>query len=175
MRVDEESGNDIKDILSHSIMIQREWSRKEPISLPLCQQKERDDGSEKNRTVERAINKIISAGSNAGKGVAPWECDPRLIRAGGRSRGLQSKARQGVDRTGSGGSWIFANLQKSTTSRTSHGRHPFPQSAGRQKYERHPFPRKATSQNPPCLGSGCILEGRILGYHRIGVLQNICA
>ena len=25
MRVDEESGNDIKDILSHSLMIQREW------------------------------------------------------------------------------------------------------------------------------------------------------
>ena len=35
MRVDKESGNDIKDILSHSVMIQREWSRKEPISLPL--------------------------------------------------------------------------------------------------------------------------------------------
>ena len=35
MRAVEESGNDIKDILSHSLMIQKEWSRKEPISLPL--------------------------------------------------------------------------------------------------------------------------------------------
>ena len=35
MRVDEESGNDIEDNLSHSVMIQKEWSRKEPISLPL--------------------------------------------------------------------------------------------------------------------------------------------
>ena len=36
------SGNDIKDNLSHSVMIQKAWSRKEPISLPLCRQK-RDD------------------------------------------------------------------------------------------------------------------------------------
>ena len=54
----------------------------------------------------------MSAGRNAGKDVAPWECDLRLIRAGGRSRGLQSKAWTG---RGPGGSWIFANLQKSTT------------------------------------------------------------
>ena len=53
MRVVEESGNDIMDILSHSVMIQREWSRKEPISLPLWRQKERGDVSEKERTMER--------------------------------------------------------------------------------------------------------------------------
>ena len=40
MRVDEENGNNIKDILTHSVMIQKEWSRKEPISLPLCQRNE---------------------------------------------------------------------------------------------------------------------------------------
>ena len=56
MRVDEESGNDIMDILSHSVMIQREWSRKEPISFPLWRQKERDYMSEKKRTVERVMN-----------------------------------------------------------------------------------------------------------------------
>ena len=53
MRIDEESGNDIKNILSHSVMIQREWSRKEPSSFPLWRQKERDDVSEKERTMER--------------------------------------------------------------------------------------------------------------------------
>ena len=56
MRVVEESGNDIKDILSHSVMIQREWSRKELISFPLWRQKERDYVSEKKRTVERVMN-----------------------------------------------------------------------------------------------------------------------
>ena len=40
MRVDEENGNNIKDILTHSVMIQKEWSRKEPISLPLFQRNE---------------------------------------------------------------------------------------------------------------------------------------
>ena len=34
------SGDDIKDILSHSVMIQREWSRKEPISFPLVRRNE---------------------------------------------------------------------------------------------------------------------------------------
>ena len=34
------SGNDIEDNLSHSVMIQREWSRKELISLPLVRQNE---------------------------------------------------------------------------------------------------------------------------------------
>ena len=28
----------------------------------------------------------------SGRVVAPWECDPRLTRAGGRSRGLRRKA-----------------------------------------------------------------------------------
>ena len=35
MRAVEESGNDIKAFLSHSVIIQREWSSKEPISFPL--------------------------------------------------------------------------------------------------------------------------------------------
>ena len=47
MRVDEESGDDIKDILSHSVMIQREWSSKELLSFPLWRQKERDGVSER--------------------------------------------------------------------------------------------------------------------------------
>ena len=34
------SGDDIKDILSHSVMIQREWSRKELISFPLVRRNE---------------------------------------------------------------------------------------------------------------------------------------
>ena len=34
------NGNDIKAFLFHSVMIQREWSRKEPISLPLVRQNE---------------------------------------------------------------------------------------------------------------------------------------
>ena len=55
MSVDEGSGNDIKDILFHSVMIQREWSRKELISLPLWRQKERDYVSEKKRTVVREL------------------------------------------------------------------------------------------------------------------------
>ena len=38
--ITKESGNDIKDILTHSVMIQREWSRKEPISFPLCRRNE---------------------------------------------------------------------------------------------------------------------------------------
>ena len=38
--ITKESGNDIKAILFHSVMIQREWSRKEPISLPLCRRNE---------------------------------------------------------------------------------------------------------------------------------------
>ena len=44
----------------------------------------------------RFLNNLTSAGSAAGKGVAPWECVPRHIRAGGRSRGLQSKAWTGL-------------------------------------------------------------------------------
>ena len=35
MRVDEESGNDIKAFLFHPVMIQREWSSKGSISFPL--------------------------------------------------------------------------------------------------------------------------------------------
>ena len=42
MRVDEESGDDIKAFLSHSVMIQREWSSKELLSFPLWRQKEKD-------------------------------------------------------------------------------------------------------------------------------------
>ena len=34
------SGKDIKAFLFHSDMIQREWSRKEPISFPLCRRNE---------------------------------------------------------------------------------------------------------------------------------------
>ena len=40
MRSDEERGKKCKGILSHSVMIQREWSRKEPISLPFCRRNE---------------------------------------------------------------------------------------------------------------------------------------
>ena len=117
----------------------REWSRKEPISFPLWRQKERDYVSERKRIIERAIK--TSARSNAGKGVAPWECDPRLIRAGGRSRGLQSKARQGVDRTGSGCHGFLRACKNPRHPRTSHGRHPFPQATCRQGNRRHPFPQ----------------------------------
>ena len=60
------SGNDIEDNLSHSVMIQREWSRKEPSSFPLWRQKERDDVSERKRTIERTIK--TSAGSNTTPG-----------------------------------------------------------------------------------------------------------
>ena len=49
------------------------------------------DGVEKSYC-ERAMNNNPSDGSDVGKGVAPWECDPRLTRAGGRSRGLHGKA-----------------------------------------------------------------------------------
>ena len=38
------------------------------------------------------MNNKSLLGSDAGKGVAPWECVLRLTRAGGRSRGLRSKA-----------------------------------------------------------------------------------
>ena len=136
MRVDEESGNDIKNILSHLVMIHGEWSRKEPISFPLWRQKERDYVSERKRTIERAIK--TSAGSKAGKGVAPWECDPRLIRAGGRSRGLHSKAWTG---RGPGGRRFLRACKNSRHPRTSHGRHPFPQATCRQGNRRHPFPQ----------------------------------
>ena len=178
MRDDEGSGNDIKDILSHSVMVQRERSRKEPISFPLWQQKERDDVSERKRTIERAIKTL--AGSNAGKGAAPWECDPRLIRAGGRSRGLQSKAWTG---RGPGGRGFLRPCKNLRHPRTSHGRHPFPQATGRQENGRHPFPADGqrtengdgTLRNPPYWGSVCIPVGRILGYHRVGGRQNIYA
>ena len=72
MRVDEESGDDIKDNLFHSVMIHREWSSKEPISFPLWRQKERDYVSEKEKNYgERLMHDLTSAESNAGKGVAP--------------------------------------------------------------------------------------------------------
>ena len=45
---------------------------------------------------EKEMNNKSSLGSYAGKGVAPWECDPRLTRAGGRSRGLHSKVWTGL-------------------------------------------------------------------------------
>ena len=138
MRDDEGSGDDIKDILSHSVMIQRERSRKEPISLPLGHDSEgvvkkradilptlatekRGDVSERKRAIERAIK--TSAGSNGGKGAAPWECDPRIIRAGGRSRGLHSKAWTG---RGPGGRGFLRPCKNLRHPRTSHGRHHFP-------------------------------------------------
>ena len=50
------SGQEKNRFLCHSVMIQREWSSKEPISFPLWRQKERDYVSEKKRTVERVMN-----------------------------------------------------------------------------------------------------------------------
>ena len=111
-------------------MIQREWSRKEPISFPLWRQKERGDVSERKNYGKRTINEIMLAGCNAGKGVAPWECDPRLTRAGGRSRGLQSKAWTG---RGPGGRGFLRTCKNPRQPRTSHGRHHFPLATGRRE------------------------------------------
>ena len=144
------SGHDITAFLSHSIMIHGEWSSKELLSFPLWRQKERDDVSERKRTIERTIK--TSAGSDAGKGVAPWECDPRLIRAGVRSRGLCSKAWTG---RGPGRRGFLRPCKNLRHPRTSHGRHPFPQANGRQRNRRHPFPqaigRQEIGRHPPNL------------------------
>ena len=52
-RTDERSGKKYQRNLSHSVMIHREWSSKEPISFPLGRQKERDYVSEMKRTMVR--------------------------------------------------------------------------------------------------------------------------
>ena len=69
MRDDVESGDDIKDILSHSVMIQREWSRKEPISLPLvrqnqCCRMEREEISRKSSLLEREFRGVVKKGAD---------------------------------------------------------------------------------------------------------------
>ena len=79
---------------------------------------------------EKEMNNKSSPESDAGKGVAPWECDPRLIRAGGRSRGLRSKAWTG---RGPGCRRFLRACKNPRQPRTSHGRHPFPQADGRRE------------------------------------------
>ena len=92
---------------------------------------------------EKETKNKSSAGSDAGKGVAPWECDPRLIRAGGRSRGLQGKAWTG---RGPGRRGFLRACKNLRHPRTSHGRHHFPQATGRQGNGRQPFPRADSRQ-----------------------------
>ena len=111
-------------------MIQREWSSKEPISFPLWRQKERGDVSERKNYGKRTINEIMLAGSNAGKGVEPWECVPRHTRAGGRSRGLRSKAWTG---RGPGRRRFLRPCKNLRQPRTSHGRHPSRRTACRRR------------------------------------------
>ena len=69
------------------------------------------------------MNNKSLLGSDAGKGVAPWECVPRHTRAGVRSRGLRSKAWTG---RGPGGRRFLLPCKNLRHPRTSHERHPIP-------------------------------------------------
>ena len=89
---------------------------------------------------EKEMNNKSSLGSNAGKGVAPWECVPRHTRAGGRSRGLRSKAWTG---RGPGRRRFLRTCKNPRQPRTSHGRHPFRRTVCRQENGRHPSRRTA--------------------------------
>ena len=84
---------------------------------------------------EKEMNNKSSLGSNAGKGVEPWECVPRHTRAGGRSRGLRSKAWTG---RGPGRRRFLRPCKNLRQPRTSHGRHPSRRTACRQENGRHP-------------------------------------
>ena len=97
-------------------MIQREWSRKELLSFPLWRQKERDDVSEKERTMERVMNNTYRPEAMPGRMPHRGNVTPA---SSGRVDGPAAcRARLGKAWTGRGpgGSWIFASLQKSTTS-----------------------------------------------------------
>ena len=70
-----------------------------------------------------------AGGNEVGKGVAPWECVPRHTRAGGRARGLRSKAWTG---RGPGRRIFLRPCKNIQLPRTSHERHPFPQTNARR-------------------------------------------
>ena len=96
MRADEESGNDIKDNLSHSVMIQMEWPSKEPISFPLWRQKERDDVSERKRTMAKDLC-MISRRPEATAGRVPHRGNVTPASSGRVAGPAACRARRGPD------------------------------------------------------------------------------
>ena len=148
-------------------MIQREWSRKELISFPLCRQKDRDYVSERKKTMAKDLCMISRR---------PEALPERVSRRGnvtpassGRVDGPAAcAARRGPD--GVRGVVDFCEPAKILDSPgLPTGDIPSQHLAKRQRTE----PKHCEIR--PTGGSVYIPVGRILGYHRVGGRQNIYA